>query len=239
MKIKVSNSIYFILFAITVGIATNGIAQNNQVDPILEVEKDNCQGTTEVNYRSQKLTSPDGETTVYYEGVLRRVGKKGDRSGHDGYCYPLKGRQTPITTLIVKNITPKRISLQSENRLYQVLEPISCSVDNKYLILRGDVAYDGGDGGTYYEIMDTQNNYNMLSLRTCYDSYGGFEYKGFISPLEILFECQSDFEVVNLQNKSVRKVSKSFTESANITKLYGTISGEMTILKRQVFPPRK
>ncbi|MFM7288678.1 MAG: hypothetical protein ACKO18_04785 [Bacteroidota bacterium] len=59
------------LFAITVGIATTVIAQNNQVDPMLEVEKDNCQGTTEVNYRSQKLTSLDGETTVYYEGVLR------------------------------------------------------------------------------------------------------------------------------------------------------------------------
>ena len=240
MKIKVSNSIYFILFAITVGIATNGIAQNNQVDPILEVEKDNCQGTTEVNYRSQKLTSLDGETTVYYEGVLRRVGKKGDRSGHDGYCYPLEGRQTPITTLIVKNITQKRISLKSENGLYRVISPISFSANNRYLVLQGNVGYDGGDGEVTYTIIDMQNNYSELSLRTCYDSYGGFEYKGFISPLEILLDCGNGiFEVANLDKKSVRKVSKSFTESANITKLYGTISGEMTILKRQVFPPRK
>ena len=58
--------------------------------------------------------------------------------------------------------------------------------------------------------------------------------------LEILLDCgNGSFEVANLEKKSVRKVSESFAKSAKTTKLYGTISGEMTILKRQVFPPRK
>ena len=227
------------LFALTFGIATTVIAQNNQVDPMLEVEKDNCQGTTEVNYRSQKLTSLDGETTVYYEGVLRRVGKKGDQSGHDGYCYPLKGRQTPITTLLVEKSALQRISFPATKRSYFVSNPASFSPNNRYLIVEYAVGYDGGDGEFRYAVIDTQEKYKILDISPCYDS-SAFEYKGFISPLEILLDCgNGSFEVANLEKKSVRKVSESFAKSAKTTKLYGTISGEMTILKRQVFPPRK
>lgn len=100
MKNK-SKFIYSILFSTVLGITTSSIAQNNQIDLILEVEKDNCEGTTEVNYRSQKLTSPDGKTTVYFEGILRRVGKKGDKNV-EGYCWPYDGRQTPVLTMFIE-----------------------------------------------------------------------------------------------------------------------------------------
>ena len=146
---------------------------------MLEVEKDNCQGTTEVNYRSQKLTSLDGETTVYYEGVLRRVGKKGDQSGHDGYCYPLKGRQTPITTLLVEKSALQRISFPATKRSYFVSNPASFSPNNRYLIVEYAVGYDGGNGEFRYAVIDTQEKYKILDISPCYDS-SAFEYKGFI-----------------------------------------------------------
>lgn len=71
----------------------------------------------------------------------------------------------------------------------------------------------------------------------CNNSHDGGNYQGFISALKILFDCNdAPYEVVNLQKKSIRKVPESFAKSAKTIQLYGTISGEMTILKRQVFP---
>lgn len=233
--------IYSILFITVLGITTTSIAQNNQIDPILEIEKDNCEGTTEVNYRSQKLTSPDGKTTVYFEGILRRIGKKGDKS-LEGYCWPYDGRKTPVLTMLIEkenNLNKIDQGSGSGQGGYVETNPISFSPDGKYLITHNIVSYDGGDSIDDYPIFNT-NEYKILSIKECNNSSYGGTYQGFISASEILFDCnEAQYEVVNLQKQSIRKVSESFAKSAKIIKLYGTISGEMTILKRQVFPARR
>jgi len=47
------------------------------------------------------------------------------------------------------------------------------------------------------------------------------------------------FEVANLEQESVQKVSGSFASKANVAKGYGQLLEQTTILKRQIFPPRK
>lgn len=241
-----TNQFSKLTYSISLGIVScltiNVLAQEHQIDPMLEVEKDNCEGTTEVNYRSQNLTSPDGQTTVYIEGILRRVGKKGDEK-HGGYCT-LTGRQTPALTLIIEQFGNKtRKALSSGNGAYRVEMPASFSLDNKYLVTRAETGWDGGYADTFYPIYDTKNNYTMLKFLACKDSYGGGYYLGFISPSEILFDCGEfsnyRYEVINIPKKSIRKVSESFAKSVRKTKLYGAVSGEMTILKRQTFPRRE
>jgi hypothetical protein len=241
---KLLNLTYLIPCTIFIGVAANNVlAQSNEIDPMLQVEKDNCQGTTEVSYRSQKLISPDEKTTLYFEGVLRRVGQKGDVGGGGGgenYCYPLRGRQTLNTTLIIETPTPRRIALPSGKGSYAVINPISFSVDNRYLILRVHYGFDGGDGDTTFRVINLQRKYQTLPLQTCRNSYGSGKYKGFVSSSEILVVCgDGSFEVANLEKESVQQVSGSFASNANVAKGYGTLLEQTTILKRQIFPPRK
>lgn len=239
MKKQFGKLTYLIGLGIVLCWTINVLAQNNQVEPMLEVEKDNCEGTTEVNYRSQKLISPDGKTTVYLEGILRRVGKKGDRKIED-HCIA-SGRQTPEMTLIIEESgNQTRKDLGKGNGAYVVEKPLTFSFDSQYLVTHGETGWDGGDADTFYHIYEIKNNYTRLKVLDCKDSYGGASYQGFVSPSEILFYCSHDnyYEVINLQSKAIRKVSESFAKAVKVTKLYGTASGEMTILKRQVFPRR-
>ncbi|MCS5700067.1 hypothetical protein NZK32_13570 [Cyanobium sp. FGCU-52] len=209
---------------------------------MLQVEKDNCQGTTEVSYRSQKLISPDEKITLYFEGVLRRVGQKGDvGGGGENYCYPLRGRQTLSTTLVIETPTPIRIALISGKGSYAVINLISFSGDNRHLLLRVHYGFDGGDGDTTFGVINLQSKYQTLPLKTCRNSYGSSgRYKGFVSSSEILVVCgDGSFEVANLEKESVQQVSGSFASNANVAKGYGTLLEQTTILKRQIFPPRK
>lgn len=144
-----------ILVSTMLGINNATLAQN-QVDPMAEVEKDNCDKTVEVNYRSQKLTSTDGNTTIYFEGILRRVGKKGSYKDKDGeYCLPPDGRQTPVTTMIIENQgNVKRVSFPDSKDSYVVSNPVSFSSDMKYFIDNYVTGYDGGDREDSYVIYD-------------------------------------------------------------------------------------
>ncbi|NEP61844.1 MAG: hypothetical protein F6K31_33645 [Symploca sp. SIO2G7] len=218
--------------------ASVGLAQQEK-DIIRELEGGNCQGSTEVTYRSQQLTSPDSRTSVYFEVLLRRTGKTGDYS--DGnYCYPLYNRETPKRKIVVAELTSSRnIELQPEDDAYIVIKPISFSPDSRYVVIREDYAWNGGDGETAHLILDTENNYRALSVYPCQDSYGGGEYKGFISPSEILFSCyepmSSDFAVVDLEHHSIRRIPKKPVVS-EIVQSYGSVTSEFAIIKKQFFP---
>ncbi|NER22055.1 MAG: hypothetical protein F6J86_32350 [Symploca sp. SIO1B1] len=231
-----------IVYAVISGViscyANVGLAQQEK-DIIRELEGDNCQSSTEVTYRSQQLTSPDSRTSVYFEVILRRTGKTGDYGDGD-YCYPLYNRKTRKRKIVAANFTSSRnIELPPENEAYVVMKPISFSPDSRYVVIREDYAWNGGDGETAHRIFDTENNYQDLSLYPCQDSYGGGEYEGFISPSEILFSCyepmSSDFAVVNLEHYSIQRISRKPVVPESVQS-YGSVSAEFAVITKQFFP---
>lgn len=234
MKIKILS---LILAKVSLLFSFNAIAiAQINVNPILEMENGNCEKTVELFYDSQKLVSPDGNTSVYFEGILRRIGKKSDYSGKDGqYCYPLRYRQTPVRNMIVEtNGKKQNISLKAED-WYNVSIPISFSGNGKYLIVQKNIAYDGGDGDTVFSVYDLENNYRKLSLYPCEKSYGGGEYKGFVSSSEVLFDCyQQNHEIINLQNQFIRQVSEQDIDFKEVES-YGKVLSSTKITKKQVF----
>jgi len=213
------------------------VLAQQEKDLIRELEGGNCEGSTEVTYRSQQLTSPNSKTSVYFEVILRRIGKSGDYS--DGsYCYPLYSRQTPKSKMVVEEPTSLRnLELEPEDEAYVVMKPISFSPDGRYVVIREDYAWNGGDGETANRILDTNNDYQALPLYPCQEHYGGGEYEGFISPSEILFSCYEleSWEVVDLKQNSIRRVSSKpvVPEEAQ---LYGSVTSEFAIVKKQLFP---
>lgn len=207
-----------------------------------QVEEGNCQGSTELTYRSQKLRSPDGNSVAYYNATIRRVGRRGDRQ-NGSYCLPARGRETPVKELVVESGTDtRRISSDPIDGAYVISNPISFSPDSRYIVVERDMAGDGGDGASAYDILDSQNGYRRLSVSPCRNAFYGV-YEGFVSASEIIFLCtlgrgSSSWEVVDLRRGSTRGVSEQYVSSAGKPQSYGTVVSELTVVKKQVFPPR-
>ncbi|NER32565.1 MAG: hypothetical protein F6J93_00530 [Oscillatoria sp. SIO1A7] len=205
---------------------------------VQQVEAGNCQGSTELTYRSQQLRSPDGNSVAYYNATIRRVGQRGDRQ-FGSYCNPV-GRETPVIEMVVESgAGTRRISSDPADEAYVISNPISFSPDSRYIVLEHDGVFDGGEIVTFYGILDSQNGYRLSSVSPCPSSFAF--YQGFVSASEILFLCDGRFrswEVFNLQRGSTRGVSQQYVNSAGKPQSYGTVVSEFTVVKKQVFPPR-
>lgn len=208
----------------------------------------NCQGSTELNYHSQELRSPDGKKSAYFDVVLRRQGQKNSRQLT--YDQPIKCESyklaTPKGQIVATNnniITKKSLSSISFEPNFEgiyLINPISFSANSRYLVVRLDVTYEALDAATNYVILDTQS-YRPISIYPCEDSQFGANYKGFISQSEILFEClpggTKTLEIINLQTQSIRKAAKNY-KSGKLDLKHGSLIGQFTIIKRQQFPPK-
>lgn len=208
----------------------------------------NCRGSTEVNYRSQRLRSPDGKTSVYFNGVIRRVGQNNSRNGGVGFikCNPYK-LESPSGELVIENDTNLNKNLSSlgfERRFngFYIINPVAFSPNSRYLIARVDVSSNGFDAWTAYAILDAQKNYRLLSVDPCKNNEFGGEYKGFVSPSEILFDCSGAgeiyFEILNLSQESISRITSRSSVSNNQLRSYGSIFSTFEIVRVQQFPRR-
>jgi hypothetical protein len=207
----------------------------------------NCRGSTEVNYRSQRLKSPDGKTSIYFSGTIRRVGQNNSRRGGFGSikCNPYR-LETPAGELAIEDGTTLRKNLSAIgfegqfNGLYLV-NPITFSSDSRYLIARVDVSSNGLDAWNGYVILDSQKSYQSLTLHPCKNTAFGGTYKGFLSSSEILFDCSESgsisFDILNLQRQSVSRVG--FLPVSNQRfQSYGTVLAPFEIVRVRHLPPR-
>ena len=216
----------------------------------------NCQGSTQLKYQSQILTSPDSLKSVYINMVLRRVGQYRSRNTNEFLIKCNSNIAEKIAEeLVIENADGSvqrklAAALGISERLqnyYVVANPISFSPDNRYLIVRLDV-FDGlNKSWVNHIILDTLNNYNVLAFSNC----NGFEsnsYLGFISSSEVVFACENTsepgpIEVVDLTKRSRQKISTN-TNSKELLKIldqvrsYGLVSAEFVIVNEQQFPPR-
>ena len=208
-----------------------------------------CRGSTEVNYRSQRLSSPDGKTSVHFNGVIRRVGQNNSRRGGAGFikCDPYR-LETPAGELVIEggtSLTKNISSLGFERRFngFYIVNPVAFSPDSRYLIARIDVSSNGFDAWTGYGVLDSKKNYQLLSLDPCKNNEFGGEYKGFISPSEVLFDCSGAgevyFEVVNLSRESISRVTSRSSVSNNQLRSYGSVFSTFEIVRVQQFPRRR
>ena len=101
---------------------------------------------------------------------------------------------------------------------------------------------EGGDGETDIVIYDLENNYQVVPINVCtMDNYYAdfFEYKGFMSSNQILFQC-SNFYGTNeewIEIFDIELNRNSHSSNSNLRgESYGVIVEPLTIIKRQVFP---
>lgn len=216
----------------------------------------NCQGSTQLKYQSQILTSPDSLKSVYINMILRRVGQYRSRNTNEFLIKCNSNIAEKIAEeLVIENADGSvqrklTAALGLSERLqnyYVVANPVSFSPDNRYLIVRLDV-FDGlNKSWVNHIILDTLNNYSVLAFSNC----NGFEsnsYLGFISSSEVVFACENTsepgpIEVVDLTKRSRQKISTN-TNSKELLKIldqvrsYGLVSAEFVIVNEQQFPPR-
>jgi len=242
MKPIKATVIFWAVFSSLILGLTNAVEADSTIDVIQQVESENCQGSTELTYQSPILKAPDRDLFIYYQAILRRVGRRGDRQG-GSYCSPPVGRETPVLEMFVENGTSvSRIPLEPFDHTYLIAKPISFSPDGRYIVVEYLMAYDGGDVQPHYKFLDSQNGYRDIGFNICNGfAPNGTSYQGFISPSEILFSCSSRsikaFWIVNLEQRSSYQVS-SLPASASTPQSYGTVTAELSVLKKQVFPRR-
>lgn len=214
-------------------------------DPLKQIESENCQGSTQLTYHSQKLATPDKQKSVYFEVILKRIGKEGD-AFDNGYCFPFDGRQTVNREMVIINKAnksqKKKLPLPSESQAYIIMNPQSFSADGRYLVVVEKYAYDGGDGGTFSYILDTQENYKNLPLVLCKNA-DFVDYQGFISEQKVVFSCgtlgdRSWWEVVDIAKNSTNKISSQVINAAGKLQSYGTVISPLNIVNKQVISPQ-
>ena len=233
----------------SLGIIGNTLAQENTFDLVLRIlTGENCQGSTEIKYRSQSLISPDGKTSVYYDVVLRRLGQPDSRligRARTRRCRPFKGKTASARMIIQKDSGQIIKDLPIVSEALVLLTPVSFSTESRYLIEESQVS-NGFSSYTSYSIIDSKTNFKPLSLSPCQKAEYGGTYKGFLSPNEIVFECNGDprgkrgetiYEILNLQQRFIRLESIQF-ENPNSppTSSYGSISRPFSVVKVQQFP---
>ena len=239
MNFSLTKIAFYSIVAISLGLGNiTKILATTYQDIFEQLDRD-CHNTVEIEYNSEKLQSLDGETTVYFNGTLRRLAQD-NLYGYET-CPPL-GRSTPKTTMIVET-SNRKINIEHipDHHSQTFRKPLSFSPNGRYLVVEKNIAYEGGDGETDIVIYDLENNYQVVPINICpMGNYSAdfFEYKGFILSNRILFQCSNFYgtneewiEIVNIDLNTNDYVSYSNLRGES----YGTIIEPLTIIKRQVF----
>ena len=209
-------------------------------DPYKVFANSPCEGATEVNYRSQKLQSPDKKTIIYFEVVLRRIVPEDNPFANLDYCWG--NIQTPRLEMVIEEENnTRRIDYGESDRVHIVINPVSFSPNSRFAIVQSNFAYEGGDPGLSHSIIDLTINEPQLSVNPCKETDFS-EYNGFISDVEVAFSCsgygelETWIETMNLNTLAVNRLEKVPTNTAKLTRTYGDVIDELTVTKTQIFP---
>ncbi|MEO1352834.1 MAG: hypothetical protein AAFW84_29265 [Cyanobacteria bacterium J06635_15] len=227
------------------GLASPLVAQDSAQDSVssliqmLESLGQRCNRATEVSYQSERLSTTDGGTEVYVEGLLRKIVAPNSplRQGDSAeYCYP-DVRETVIRELVINNNgETRRITMDAYDQGYLIYSPRSFSADGRYLVADLQIAYTGGDPGAQITLFDLDNSEVVSTSEVC-QNFDFENYIGFISPTEFAVHCMAygdmieGFEVIDVQSGEVRQLSARPTSVTD----YGVVEGELEVTKTQIF----
>ena len=239
MSFSLKRIVFYSIVAISLYLGNIAKILATTYQDIFEQLDRDCHNTVEIEYNSEKLQSLDGETTVYFNGTLRRLAQD-NLYGYET-CPPL-GRSTPKTTMIVET-SNRKINIEHipDHHSQTFRKPLSFSPNGRYLVVEKNIAYEGGDGETDIVIYDLENNYQVVPINICpignyYADF--FEYKGFTSSNQIVFQCSNFYgtneEWIEIFDLDLNRSSHS--SNSNLRgESYGIVVEHLTIMKRQVF----
>lgn len=209
----------------------------------------NCKATPEIAYRSSELLSPDGKTSIYFEGILSFPSK-----GITGVFYKTnqcdvtKSIEAPAGKIFIKQdgkIIQKDLSSEVDTSDPKIpislvsgfINPLSFSPDSKYLLIeiKGADIYLRDDMASYLYssryndiwMIDLSNNYQPYLLKdvcvtickTC--TMEKIKLLGFQSESEAVFDCASTAGLVHeIFNLPKRTGNQIFKEFSESEKEY-------------------
>lgn len=219
--------------------AVSATAQVMPPQAMLNALGANCDRATEVTYQSQILASPDGNTLVRAEGLLRkRVNADSPLRAvdTDDYCYP-DMRETVSRQITLQTSSGiRRLVDDPYNDGYIMYQPRAFSADSRFLALDMRVAFTEGDTGSYALFLDTSDDTIVDAPNLC-EGFALQSNIGFTSSTEAVVLCQSElrlsqqFESVNLLTGTVR----SLTERPENAIGHGNVIRAFEVTKVQLF----
>jgi hypothetical protein len=198
-----------------------------------------CNRTTELSYRSQRLTSPDGVVQVYIEGMLRKTVNDPNRSPNSAdYCYADKAETVSNQLIIETETETYQISGSTYDAGYIIYHPQAFSADGRYLATVGEIVYDGLSTESFTAIFDLVGRKALRTPNLCLD-LDSSSHVGFTTANEVVVRCdgyssrppiEARYEAVSLPLATVRRLSARPSELAN----YGTLVGELEVIQTQL-----
>ncbi len=233
-------------FSLTVALATLPVglgqlpsfAQPSPTVNLLEALGQRCNRATEVSYRSDQLISADGETTVYFEAVLRKIVRPDStlhRADTDDYCFP-DVRETPVRDLVIEHQGEiQRIDTGAYEYGYILYSPRSFSPDGRYVAIDLQVAFTGGSPGDYVGVFDLEQG-DYIPLTAICEQYEFEQTAGFLDVNTVSVECigygpaESLFEQFDLTTGEIRTLPDEFGSSR-----YGSVTRPFEVIQTQSF----
>ena len=226
----------------TIAFRQAAIAQVMPPQQMLNALVSRCNRATEVTYRSAQLASPDGNTRVYAEGMLRKqVVPNSQRRQLDTAraCLP-DSRETVSRNLIIETEgSIRELTASPYNEGYILYQPRAFTADSRFLALDMRVAYTDGVPGSYVIFFDMEDE-TVVSAEVC-DGMPFQNYIGFSSETEAVILCQDygladgtpveRVEAINLLDGSVRPLASQPEGLLG----YGRIIKEFEVTSAQFF----
>jgi len=219
--------------------ALSAIAQVMTPQDMLNGLGANCDRAAELTYRSQVIASPDGNTLVRAEGLLRkRVNPESTLRAidTDTYCYP-DARETVNRQIILQTASGIRKLIDTPyEEGYILYQPRAFSADSRFLALDMRVVYTDGSTGSYVLFLDTSNDTLVETPNLC-DGLISQSHIGFTADTEAVVHCQDAlglaerFESIDLLTGSIRPMLAQPEAVAG----YGNIVRAFEVLRVQLF----
>ena len=207
-----------------------------------------CDRATEVSYRSQMIESSDGTTRVHIEGMLRKIvdpeSSLRERDASD-YCYG--DVMETLSTEVVIDGQRNTFELLDEplRDTYLVLNALSLSADDRYLVAEADFVYGGLGHQASVAFFDLEAREIVPSGEICANEfnteYDYTSFEGFLSPTIAvvfcsIFDLTNDtqverYEAVNLTSGTSRVLPSKPDNLQN----YGIVVDDMEVMQVQKF----
>ncbi|WP_210407341.1 hypothetical protein, partial [Hydrocoleum sp. CS-953] len=177
------------------------------------INSSNCSQTEEISYRSRKLASPDGNKSVYFNTIFRRLGS--DEYSLRFGCARIF--QTPSINLVIESARQeKTIDIDINTKFAAFLDreltsyalvnliPISFSPDGRFLAVRANYDFGETEHATSLLIIDLSTE-RLLKNHSDSDLYcrrseeipgQDVSYQtliGFTSPTEFIVNCHQPY----------------------------------------------
>lgn len=188
-----------------------------------------CGTSTEIDYQTQTIESPDGNFRAYAGAQLIKEvdAEMASRKTDDGYCFSSERVTKDQTVVIDQRGQRQQATVDDYEGAYVIVNPVAISPDSRYLVSQVKIEYVGNQVNRYVMFHDLVAGQQIETSNMCSGpELELVEFVGFTGDSEALVNCNGYgndtgiYETVELTSAAVTPLSDepdSYTSESGST----------------------